>query len=96
MKPSTQGEGHERRYFYGTVWAVSLAQPVLFLVALILPVGIYFAQPTALLPVPPESFLRLPVVMETMLPHSSRARRQQLAYLRSREDDDALARRARG
>jgi hypothetical protein len=29
VKPSTQGEGHERRYFYGTVWAVSIAQPVL-------------------------------------------------------------------
>ena len=46
----------------------------------------------ALLPVPPTSFLRLPVVMETMLPHSARARRLQLAYLRSREDDGALAR----
>ncbi len=29
VKPSTKGEGHERRYFYGTVWAVSIAQPVL-------------------------------------------------------------------
>jgi hypothetical protein len=29
VKPSTQGEGHERRYFYGTVWAVCIAQPVL-------------------------------------------------------------------
>jgi hypothetical protein len=27
--PSTKGEGHERRYFYGSVWAVSVAQPVL-------------------------------------------------------------------
>ena len=26
---STKGEGHERRYFYGTVWAVCVAQPVL-------------------------------------------------------------------
>jgi hypothetical protein len=26
---STKNEGHERRYFYGTVWAVCLAQPVL-------------------------------------------------------------------
>ena len=25
---STKGEGHERRYFYGTVWAVCIAQPV--------------------------------------------------------------------
>ena len=29
MKPSTKGEGHERRYFYGSVWAVCFAQPVL-------------------------------------------------------------------
>ena len=29
VKRSTQGEGHERRYFYGSVWAVALAQPVL-------------------------------------------------------------------
>ena len=25
VKPSTAGEGHERRYFYGTVWAVAVA-----------------------------------------------------------------------
>jgi hypothetical protein len=31
VKPSTQGEGHERRYFYGSVWAVCIAQPVLWL-----------------------------------------------------------------
>jgi hypothetical protein len=30
VKPSTAGEGHERRYFYGTVWAVAVAQPVLW------------------------------------------------------------------
>ena len=30
VKPSTQGEGHERRYFYGSVWAVMIAQPVLW------------------------------------------------------------------
>ena len=30
VKPSTQGEGHERRYFYGTVWAVATAQPILW------------------------------------------------------------------
>lgn len=29
VKASTQGEGHERRYFYGGVWACCLAQPVL-------------------------------------------------------------------
>ena len=26
---STKGEGHERRYFYGSLWAVCLAQPAL-------------------------------------------------------------------
>ena len=31
VKPSTQGEGHERRYFYGSVWAVCIAQPILWL-----------------------------------------------------------------
>ena len=31
VKASTAGEGHERRYFYGTVWAVVVAQPVLWL-----------------------------------------------------------------
>lgn len=36
-KPSTQGEGHERRYFYGTVWAVSTAQPVLWFLWVALP-----------------------------------------------------------
>ena len=30
VKASTAGEGHERRYFYGSVWAVTLAQPVLW------------------------------------------------------------------
>ena len=28
---STRGEGHERRFFYGSVWAVCVAQPVLWL-----------------------------------------------------------------
>jgi hypothetical protein len=37
VKPSTQGEGHERRYFYGTVWAVCIAQPVLWLLWKLLP-----------------------------------------------------------
>ena len=31
VKRSTKGEGHERRYFYGSVWAVAIAQPVLWL-----------------------------------------------------------------
>jgi hypothetical protein len=34
---STKGEGHERRYFYGTVWAVCLAQPVLWLLWRVMP-----------------------------------------------------------
>jgi hypothetical protein len=37
VKPSTQGEGHERRYFYGSVWAVAVAQPVLLLMWKLLP-----------------------------------------------------------
>lgn len=39
VKPSTAGEGHERRYFYGSVWAVSAAQPLLFLMWKLLPAG---------------------------------------------------------
>ncbi len=30
VKASTAGEGHERRYFYGSVWAVCVAQPALW------------------------------------------------------------------
>jgi hypothetical protein len=37
VKASTQGEGSERRYFYGSVWAVCIAQPVLGLLWKILP-----------------------------------------------------------
>jgi hypothetical protein len=37
VKASTKGEGHERRYFYGTVWAVSVAQPALWLMWKVLP-----------------------------------------------------------
>jgi hypothetical protein len=37
VKRSTAGEGHERRYFYGSVWAVAIAQPVLWF--------LYLAQP---------------------------------------------------
>ena len=29
VRRSTKNEGHERRYFYGAVWAVCVAQPVL-------------------------------------------------------------------
>jgi hypothetical protein len=38
VKRSTQGEGHERRYFYGSVWAVCVAQPVLWILWKVLPV----------------------------------------------------------
>ena len=38
VKPSTQGEGHEHRYFYGSVWAVCWAQPALWLMWKTLPV----------------------------------------------------------
>lgn len=37
VKRSTTGEGHERRYFYGSVWAVCVAQPVLWLLWAVLP-----------------------------------------------------------
>jgi hypothetical protein len=39
VKRSTKGEGHERRYFYGSVWAVAIAQPVLWAMWKALPVG---------------------------------------------------------
>src|SRR6266446_4822086 len=39
VRPSTKGEGDERRYFYGSVWAVSFAQPVLGLLWITLPPG---------------------------------------------------------
>lgn len=37
VKRSTRGEGHERRYFYGTVWAVTVAQTVLLVLWKALP-----------------------------------------------------------
>lgn len=37
VKPSTKGEGSERRYFYGTVWAVSIGQPILWALWKLLP-----------------------------------------------------------
>ena len=39
VKPSTKGEGHERRYFYGSVWAVTIAHPILWLLWKVVPVG---------------------------------------------------------
>ncbi|HTM50880.1 MAG TPA: hypothetical protein VL285_19425 [Bryobacteraceae bacterium] len=39
VKPSTSGEGHERRYFYGSVWAVCFAQPALGMLWITLPPG---------------------------------------------------------
>jgi len=37
VRPSTKNEGHERRYFYGSVWAVAIAQPVLWLLWKVVP-----------------------------------------------------------
>ncbi len=37
VRASTRGEGHERRYFYGSVWAACVAQPVLWLLWRVLP-----------------------------------------------------------
>lgn len=39
VKASTKGEGHERRYFYGTVWAMCIAQPVLWFLNTVVPYG---------------------------------------------------------
>lgn len=39
VKASTKGEGHERRYFYGTVWAMCVAQPVLWFLYEVVPAG---------------------------------------------------------
>jgi hypothetical protein len=39
VRRSTKGEGHERRYFYGSVWAVAVAQPVLWVMWKVLPAG---------------------------------------------------------
>ena len=37
VRRSTKGEGHERRYFYGSVWAVCIAQPIMWLLWRVLP-----------------------------------------------------------
>jgi hypothetical protein len=39
VKPSTKGEGTERRYFYGSVWAVTLAQTLELILWKLLPPG---------------------------------------------------------
>lgn len=39
VRPSTKGEGWERRYFYGSVWAVTLAQTVLMILWKLVPRG---------------------------------------------------------
>jgi hypothetical protein len=36
-RPSTKGEGHERRYFYGAVWSVTLAQTTVLILWKTLP-----------------------------------------------------------
>lgn len=40
VRPSTAGEGHERRYFYGTVWAVCAAQLALWFMWKFMPAGL--------------------------------------------------------
>lgn len=42
VRQSTKGEGQERRYFYGSVWAVCIAQPVLWLLWKALPQTLVF------------------------------------------------------
>jgi hypothetical protein len=39
VRASTVNEGHERRYFYGSVWAVAIAQPILWVLWKIVPVS---------------------------------------------------------
>ena len=39
VRPSTKGEGTERRYFYGAVWAVTTAQTLLLVMWKVLPRG---------------------------------------------------------
>jgi hypothetical protein len=39
VRRSTKNEGHERRYFYGSVWAVCIAQPMLWFMWTFLPAG---------------------------------------------------------
>ena len=39
VRASTRNEGHERRYFYGSVWAVAIAQPVLWVLWKVVPVS---------------------------------------------------------
>jgi hypothetical protein len=39
VRPSTKNEGHERRYFYGSVWAVAMAHPVLWLLWKVVPMS---------------------------------------------------------
>jgi hypothetical protein len=38
--PSTKGEGRERRYFYGSVWAVTVAQTVLLILWKVMPAAL--------------------------------------------------------
>jgi hypothetical protein len=37
VKASTAGEGHERRFFYGSVWAACVAQPLLWILWITMP-----------------------------------------------------------
>ncbi len=39
VRPSTKGEGTERRYFYGTVWSVTVAQTLLMILWKAIPRG---------------------------------------------------------
>jgi hypothetical protein len=39
VKPSTKNEGHERRYFYASVWAVAIAHPVLWALWKVVPIS---------------------------------------------------------
>jgi hypothetical protein len=70
VRPSTKGEGTERRYFYGSVWAVVVAQTVLMFVWKTLP-----ATHTA-------AILKLAIFVATLILMALAARRGSLPRTR--------------
>ena len=56
---STRGEGHERRFFYGTVWAVTVAQTVLLI--------FWKTLPHTSVPVATANWIKLAVYIAVLL-----------------------------
>ena len=64
VKASTKGEGSERRYFYGSVWAVCWAQPVLWLLWKVVPIfATLFAGLGVDLPLPTKIVIAAGVIV---------------------------------